>query len=75
MLINDLAAMLMRVPPVLAASWGVWFAVGLMLSIWQRKERARLIVHPPSPRHKSRVRPPAILDPAPGNLHRRPGEA
>jgi hypothetical protein len=59
MLINDLVALLMKVPPMLAASWGVWFAVGLMLSIWQRKERARLIVHGPSSRPKSGVRPPS----------------
>lgn len=59
MLINDLVGLLMRVPPALAASWGAWFAVGLMLSIWQRKERARLVVHAPPPRHKSGVRPPS----------------
>jgi hypothetical protein len=59
MLINDLVGLLMRVPPMLAASWGAWFAVGLMLSIWQRRERARLVVHAPSPKHKSGVRPPS----------------
>jgi hypothetical protein len=59
MLINDLVALLMQVPPMLAGSWGAWFAVGLMLSIWQRKERARLIVHGPTPKHKSGVRPPS----------------
>lgn len=59
MLFNDLVSMLMRVPPELAASWGAWFAVGLVLSIWQRKESARLVVHGPSPRQKSGVRPPS----------------
>jgi hypothetical protein len=59
MLINDVVALLMQIPPVLAASWGAWFAVGLVLSIWQRKEKARLVVHAPSPKHKSGVRPPS----------------
>ena len=59
MLINDLVGLLMQVPPKLAGAWGAWFAVGLVLSIWQRKERARLIVHGPSPRQKSGVRPPS----------------
>jgi hypothetical protein len=60
MLINDLIGLLMEVPPKLAAAWGVWFFAGLVLSIWQRKEKARLIVHGPSasPRPKSDVRPP-----------------
>lgn len=59
MLINDAVALLMRVPPMLAGAWGAWFAVGLALSIWQRKERARLIVHGPSSKPKSGVRPPS----------------
>lgn len=59
MLINDLVALLMQIPPVLAGSWGAWFFVGLLLSIWQRKEKARLVVHGPAPKHKSGVRPPA----------------
>jgi hypothetical protein len=53
MLINDLVGLLMEVPPVLAASWGAWFFVGLILSIWQRREKARLVVHSASPRQKS----------------------
>jgi hypothetical protein len=57
MLINDLVALLMQVPPMLAGAWGAWFAVGLVLSIWQRKERARLVVTGPTPKHKSGVRP------------------
>lgn len=59
MLINDVVELLMKVPPVLAAQWGVWFAVGLVLSIWTRRETTRLVVHAPPPRHKSGVRPPA----------------
>jgi hypothetical protein len=59
MLINDLVALLSQTPPVLAAQWGVWFAVGLGLSIWGRRERARLVIHDSGPRPKSGVRPPA----------------
>lgn len=67
MLINDLIALLMQIPPMLAGAWGAWFAVGLVLSIWQRKERERLIVHGPSPKHKSGVRPPSgVRAPKPG---------
>ena len=55
MLVNDLVDLLMAVPPVLAGSWGVWFFAGLILSIWQRREKARLVVHGPS-RPKSGVR-------------------
>ena len=40
MLINDLIALLMEIPPVLAGRWGAWFVVGLVLSIWQRREKA-----------------------------------
>lgn len=57
MLINELIALLSDVPPVLAAQWAAWFSVGLILSIWTRREKARLVVHPPSPRRKSGVRP------------------
>jgi hypothetical protein len=58
MLINDLLALVMEIPPVLAAQWGAWFFVGLVLSVWSRREKARLVVHTP-PKHKSGVRPPA----------------
>lgn len=44
MLINDVVAMLMDVPPWLAAQWGAWFGVGLALSIWARREKSRLVV-------------------------------
>lgn len=59
MLINDLFELLMKVPPTLAAAWGVWFSVGLMLSIWQRRDQARLVVHGPAPKQKSGVHPPS----------------
>ncbi len=59
MLINDLVSLLMQIPPLLAASWAAWFFVGLVLSIWQRKEQARLVVHGPAPKQKSGVRPPS----------------
>jgi hypothetical protein len=52
-MLNDLIALLMQTPPLLAAQWGVWFAVGLGLSIWGRREKARLVVHDAGPRPKS----------------------
>jgi hypothetical protein len=58
MLINDLIALLMAIPPMLAGGWGAWFLVGLMLSVWGRRDKARLVVDDPwsepvqSPRHK-----------------------
>ena len=55
MLLNDLVGMLMQVPPLLAGQWAAWFAVGLILSIWDRREKTRLVVHA-STRHKSSVR-------------------
>ena len=42
---------------MLAGGWAVWFIVGLMLSIWQRRERTRLVVHGPATRHRSGVLP------------------
>ena len=60
MLVNDLVGLLMQVPPKLAAAWGVWFFAGLVLSIWQRREKSRLIIHgPSSPRPGSRPPKPA----------------
>lgn len=58
MLFNDLVALLMQTPPILAAQWGAWFVVGLVLSIWSRREKARLVMHgyDPSPRPKSGVK-------------------
>lgn len=56
MLVNDLISMLLDIPPVLAGQWGVWFAVGLILSIWGRRERMRLVVHGYEDQHSSGVR-------------------
>jgi hypothetical protein len=56
MLLNDLLSMLMEVPPVLASQWAAWFVVGLILSIWGRREKTRVVVHA-STRHPSGVRP------------------
>lgn len=57
MLINDLVATLMAIPPMLAAGWGAWFVVGLGLSIWGRRENNRLVIHHHepvrTPKHKS----------------------
>ena len=36
----------MDLPPVLAAGWGVWFAVGLGLSIWSRREKVYVWAEP-----------------------------
>jgi hypothetical protein len=55
MLLNDLLGMLMDVPPLLASQWAAWFVVGLILSIWGRHEKTRLVVHA-STRNKSGVR-------------------
>lgn len=59
MLINDLVALLMKVPPMLASAWAAWFFVGLLLSIWQRREQGWMVVVAPAPKHKSGVRPPS----------------
>ena len=39
MSIDDLIALLLAMPIGLAAQWGVWFAVGLGLSIWGRRDK------------------------------------
>ena len=77
MLINDLLAMLTGIPTVLSAGWGVWFLVGLVLSIWSRREKSRLVTHrydaargyeQPAPRPKSGPRPsarPPVVKPVP----------
>ena len=59
-MINDLIALLMQVPPRLAAGWGAWFFVGLLLSMWGRREKMYLIVH----KHKSGVRAAAAKPPS-----------
>ena len=58
MLINDLVALLMQIPPILAGGWAAWFVVGLMLSIWGRRDKAGLVtydessLYDQSPRHR-----------------------
>ena len=77
-LINDLIALLMEVPPDLAAKWGLWFTVGLILSMWTRREKVRLVVHGPGPRQKSGVRPPSgvrVVRPAKPNAAPSAGDA
>ena len=66
MLFNDLLDMAMNVPPMLAAGWGAWFFVGLLLSIWGRREKAYLVVHADSTKHKSGVRAAAGSKPPSG---------
>jgi len=59
MLINDLVSLLQDLPSILAGEWAAWLFVGLLLSVWQRRDSRRLVVHEPSPRQKSGVRAPA----------------
>lgn len=54
MLINDLIALLMKIPPVLAGQWAAWFFLGLILSIWTRREKGRTVMHGHT-RHNSGV--------------------
>jgi hypothetical protein len=57
MLINDLISLAEKA--LLSYGWAVWLFVGLVLTRWTKYERSRLVVHGPSPRKKSGVRPPA----------------
>jgi hypothetical protein len=66
MTMNDVIALLMDVPPKLAGGWAAWFAVGLILSIWGRRERARSMVVSSWPKHKSGVRAAAASKPFAG---------
>ena len=65
MQMNDLLEMLMEVPPKLAAGWAVWFLVGLVLSIWGRREKTFGTVYG-STKHKSGVRAAAGSKPPSG---------
>ena len=58
-LINDLLGMLEDLPRNLAAGWASWLFVGLLLSVWQRRDSRRLVVVGPSKPQKSGVRAPA----------------
>jgi hypothetical protein len=62
---NDLISMLMDVPPMLAGAWAAWFFVGLLLSIWTRREQMPAAVHA-SPKHKSGVRAATASMPSSG---------
>ena len=53
---DTLIAMLMSIPPLLAVGWGVWFAAGLALSIWGRREKMMVWEEPEAP--VIAVRPP-----------------
>ena len=59
MLINDLVGLLNDLPRTLAAGWATWLFVGLLLSVWQRRERRRLVLHRATTKQKSGVRPPS----------------
>jgi hypothetical protein len=72
MLLNDVLELLMGIPPMLAGAWAVWFSAGLMLSIWQRRETARLVVHAVPTRHRSAVRAPSGVRPLSGVRPPRP---
>ena len=72
MLLNDVIELLRDVPPMLAGAWAAWFSVGLMLSIWQRRDRTRLVVHGPAVRQRSGVRTPSSVTPPSGIRAPRP---
>ena len=59
MLINGLIALAEDLPPMLAGGWAAWLFVGLVLSVWGRREQRRLVVQAAAPRPKSGVRPPS----------------
>ena len=68
---SDLIDMLRDVPPLLAATWGGWLALGLMLLLWHQRahgwerEYARRMASSRQPRTKSGVRPPSGVRRAP----------
>lgn len=59
MLINDLIGMLEDLPRTLAAGWATWLFVGLLLSVWQRRDSRRLVVIGSGKRQNSGVRLPS----------------
>lgn len=59
MLINDLIGLLEALPRPLAIGWAAWLFVGLLLSVWQRRDSRRLVVHGSTKKQKSGVRPPS----------------
>ena len=71
MLINDLLGLLEDLPRTLAGGWAAWLFVGLLLSVWQRRDSRRLVFQPVATRPKSGVRPPSAM-PAPRPLKKAP---
>ena len=71
MLINDLLGLLEDLPRTLAGGWAAWLFVGLLLSVWQRRDSRRLVLQPVAPRPKSGVRPPSGV-PAPRPVKKAP---
>ena len=62
--VNDVIAMLENMPKLLAAAWGAWFLLGLMLSVWGRREA--LMIDDVRSEHKSGVRAAAGTKPPSG---------
>ena len=84
MLINDLIGMLTAIPRTLAIGWVVWFALGLALSIWSRREKLGAYAYAsdevapaPAPRQKSGPRPSArpVVQPVVQSVPQSTGDA
>lgn len=71
MLINDFVSLLMQIPATLAGGWAVWFLLGLVLSVWGRREKSRLVVHDESPWQQPE---PAVMEERPERPVRRPAK-
>ena len=65
MQINDLYEMVLNMPRMLAAGWGVWLFVGLLLSIWGRREKD-IVAYYSTTKHKSGARAAAGTKPPSG---------
>ncbi len=71
MLINDFVSLLMQIPATLAGGWAVWFLLGLVLSVWGRREKSRVVVHDESPWQQPE---PAVMEERPERPVRRPAK-
>jgi hypothetical protein len=71
MQINDIVALLMQISPVLASGWAAWFLVGLVLSIWGRREQLHVVMHPESEWQQPE---PAVMEERPERPVRRPAK-
>lgn len=60
---NDVIEMLLNMPKLLAAGWAAWFAFGLVLSIWSRREKLMVDGYA-STEHKSGARAAAAKPPS-----------